>query len=67
MVADLLVLEDVMFSYGKIRAVRSLSLRVPPGNVVGLIGPNGSGKSTTLRLAAGLLKRDEGQVTWDGN
>ena len=61
-----LTIEDATFSYGKIHAVRYLSLRVPPRSVVGLIGPNGSGKSTTLRLAAGLLKPDEGQVTWDG-
>ena len=63
---DMLSLEGVTFSYGKVRAVAGLSLRVAPGSVVGLIGPNGSGKSTTMRLAAGLLKADEGRVTWDG-
>ncbi len=65
-VNDVLTLEEVTFSYGSIHAVRSLSLRVPYGRVVGLIGPNGSGKSTTLRLAAGLLKPDTGQATFDG-
>ena len=63
---DLLTIKHVSFSYGKVRAVADLSLRITPGSVVGLIGPNGSGKSTTLRLAAGLLRPDEGQVTWDG-
>ena len=63
---DLLSMESVTFSYGKVRAVADLSLRITPGSVVGLIGPNGSGKSTTLRLAAGLLKPDKGEVTWDG-
>ena len=63
---DLLTIKHVSFSYGKVRAVADLSLRINPGSVVGLIGPNGSGKSTTLRLAAGLLRPDEGQVTWDG-
>lgn len=63
---DLLSMESVTFSYGRVRAVTDLSLRITPGSVVGLIGPNGSGKSTTLRLAAGLLKPDEGEVNWDG-
>ena len=67
MMTDLLAIENVSFSYGKVRAAADLSLRVTPGSVVGLIGPNGSGKSTTLRLAAGLLKPDKGQVTWDGS
>ncbi len=62
---NLQAIENVTFSYGKVHAVTNLSLNISPGAVVGLIGPNGSGKSTTLRLAAGLLKPDEGQVTWD--
>lgn len=64
--ANLLAIENVSFSYGKVRAVTDLSLRITPGSVAGLIGPNGSGKSTTLRLASGLLRPDEGQVTWNG-
>ena len=63
---DLVAIENVSFSYGKVRAVATLSMRVTSGSVVGLIGPNGSGKSTTLRLTAGLLKPDQGQVTWRG-
>ena len=63
---SILAIEDVTFSYGKTRAVVGISLGVPPNSVVGLIGPNGSGKSTTLRLAAGLLKPDKGQITWSG-
>ncbi|MXY42696.1 MAG: ABC transporter ATP-binding protein [Dehalococcoidia bacterium] len=63
---NLLAMEKVSFSYGKVRAVVDLSLRIARGSVVGLIGPNGSGKSTTLKLASGLLRPDEGQVTWNG-
>lgn len=63
---DILKIENIAFSYGKVHAVRRLSIRVPPGSVVGLIGPNGSGKSTTLRLATGLLRPQEGQITWRG-
>ena len=63
---SLLTIENVTFSYGKVRAVDNLSLTVPPSSVVGLIGPNGSGKSTTLRLGAGLSSPDEGRITLDG-
>ncbi len=40
---------------GRIHAVQSLSMRLAPGQVLGLLGPNGSGKSTTLKALAGLL------------
>ena len=43
-----------------IEAVRSLSLKLAPGQVLGLLGPNGSGKSTTLKALAGLIGPDAG-------
>lgn len=46
---------------GLIHAVRSLSLRLAPGQVLGLLGPNGSGKSTTLKALAGLLAPTAGE------
>jgi ABC-2 type transport system ATP-binding protein len=51
---------DVAKSFGKIRAVKSVSLRVSPGEVLGLLGPNGAGKSTTLRILSGFLAPDSG-------
>ncbi len=46
--------------------VHDLSLRVAPGEVVGLIGPNGAGKTTTFRMLAGLLRPHRGTVALDG-
>ncbi len=46
---------------GRVHAVQSLSLRLSPGRVLGLLGPNGSGKSTTLKALAGLLKPTAGE------
>ena len=51
--------------FGANVAVGSLDLDVPVGSFFGLVGPNGSGKTTTLRMVAGLLRPDSGQV-WVG-
>lgn len=47
-------------------ALRDVSARVEPGEVVGIVGPNGSGKSTLGRLMKGLLRPSEGKVMVDG-
>jgi len=47
-------------SYGRVRALRGLSLRVEGGEIYGLLGPNGAGKTTTLKILVGLLKPDKG-------
>jgi len=47
-------------------AVRDLSFRIEPGNVVGIVGMNGAGKSTLLRLMAGIFRPSLGQLTADG-
>jgi ABC-2 type transport system ATP-binding protein len=52
--------------YGRRRVLDGLDLEVGRGEVVGLLGPNGSGKTTTLRLAAGYLWPDAGQVSLCG-
>lgn len=46
--------------FGKLRAVSSLDLNVPRGEIYGFLGPNGSGKSTTIRMLCGLLTPSEG-------
>jgi ABC-2 type transport system ATP-binding protein len=52
--------------YSAIPAVRDVSFRLCPGNVLGLLGPNGSGKSTTVSIVTGLLEASGGQVLYNG-
>jgi branched-chain amino acid transport system ATP-binding protein len=57
-----LAVRDLEVAYGGVVAVRSLSLTVEPGEIVGLIGPNGAGKSTTLHAIMGLTPARAGEV-----
>ena len=52
---SLLEVKDLSVSYGGIRAVRDVSLRVEQGEIVALLGSNGAGKTTTLRAISGLV------------
>jgi ABC-2 type transport system ATP-binding protein len=54
-------------SYGSVSAVRDVSFRLEPGQVLGCLGPNGAGKSTTVKMLTGLLEPTYGEVTQDGN
>jgi branched-chain amino acid transport system ATP-binding protein len=53
---------DVEIRYGSVPAVRGLTFRLEPGEIVGLIGPNGAGKSTTLHAIMGLIPVYRGDV-----
>ena len=53
-------------AFGKVQAVRGLSLVARDSQITGLIGPNGAGKTTTFRAVWGLARPDEGRVTVDG-
>ena len=61
----LLVVKDVHTYYGKIHALKGLSLTVEEGEIVTLIGANGAGKTTTLRTISGVLKPRDGSVEFD--
>jgi ABC-2 type transport system ATP-binding protein len=53
-------------SFGKVQALRGLNLKVPQGEVLGFLGPNGSGKTTTIRILLGLLRSDKGTISLFG-
>lgn len=59
---DAVVVEDVVKTFGDIRALDGVSLRVRRGEIYGLLGPNGSGKTTLIRMLVGLLKPERGRV-----
>ncbi|GAC1560762.1 MAG: ABC transporter ATP-binding protein [Vulcanimicrobiaceae bacterium] len=62
----LLEVAGIDASYGRIRALQDVSLRVEPGEIVTLIGANGAGKTTTLRAISGLVKPTVGTIRFDG-
>ena len=55
MTAPMLEIDGLHVSYGQVEAVRGVSLRLQPGQIVSVIGPNGAGKTTLLGAAMGLL------------
>ncbi len=63
---DLLRLEEVDAFYGRIQALRGISLSVRDGEIVTLIGANGAGKTTTLKTISGLVKARNGRIFFDG-
>jgi branched-chain amino acid transport system ATP-binding protein len=62
----LLELDTVDAFYGRIQALRHMSIRVDKGEVVALIGSNGAGKTTTLRTISGLMHPQGGTIRFDG-
>ncbi|HEX6861690.1 MAG TPA: ABC transporter ATP-binding protein [Thermoanaerobaculia bacterium] len=52
-------------AFGKVTAVKGVTIQVRPGEIFGLIGPNGAGKTTVSRLLSGILKPSSGEV-WIG-
>jgi branched-chain amino acid transport system ATP-binding protein len=61
-----LQLENVETFYGKIHALRGISMEVAKGQIVALLGANGAGKSTTLKTISGLTKSAVGRITFMG-
>ncbi len=62
----LLEIEEVEAAYGRIRALKGISLAAEKGEIVALIGSNGAGKTTTLRTISGLMHPSAGRIVFDG-
>ncbi len=62
----LLEIRDASVNYGKVSAIRGISMNVPSGGIVTIIGGNGAGKTTTLRAISGLERLKSGEIPFDG-
>ena len=61
-----LVLKNVSKTFVDKKAVDSISLELNEPQVYGLLGTNGAGKTTTIRMILGIIKKDTGEITWNG-
>ena len=59
-------IENISKSYGDIKSLSAINAEIGSGSIYGLIGANGSGKSTLLRIMSGIMRPDEGKVSYDG-
>ena len=62
----LLEIRDASVNFGKVSAIRNVSMNVPDGGIVTIIGGNGAGKTTTLRAISGLSPLKSGEIQFDG-
>lgn len=58
-----IVLKDVSKHFGKLAAIGSVSAKIMPGEITGLVGPDGAGKTTLIRMMAGLMQPNGGEIT----
>lgn len=63
---NIIEIKGLTKSYLNKKAVNNLSLNLEKGKVVGILGPNGSGKTTIIKILAGILRSNKGQVLIDG-
>lgn len=64
--ASVIVVSGLEKRFGALVAIRDLSFSVQPGEIFGLVGPDGAGKTTALRMLAGVMRPDAGQISIDG-
>jgi ABC-2 type transport system ATP-binding protein len=65
-VETILSIKNLNKHYGKLQAVKNVSLEIEKGNVYGILGPNGSGKSTTLGIVLNVVNKTSGAYSWFG-
>ena len=64
--APLLKIAGLSKSFGGVQALRNVDLEIYPGQVYGLIGSNGAGKSTLIKILSGDIRKDAGEIHWEG-
>jgi len=62
----ILSIQNLNKRYGRLQAVKNVSLDIQKGNVYGILGPNGSGKSTTLGIVLNVVNKTSGDYQWFG-
>ena len=62
----ILEVDNIAKRFGKLAAVKGISLEIPEGQIRGLIGPNGSGKTTMFHLISGFLRPTSGDIRFQG-
>src|SRR5688572_32034883 len=62
----MLTVRDLVTAYGKIEALKGVSLEVAAGSITCLLGPNGAGKTTLMMSIAGVLKPRAGEIRFEG-
>ena len=63
----ILSVKELSKNFGRLQAVKSVSVEIQKGNVYGILGPNGSGKSTTLGVLLNVINKSSGTFEWFGN
>jgi ABC-2 type transport system ATP-binding protein len=61
-----IIVEDLVKTYGSVRALDGLNMQVEAGSVFGFMGPNGAGKTTTMRILTGLARATSGKAVVSG-
>ena len=62
----MLEVNNIVKSFGGLKAVNDCSIKVEEGSITGLIGPNGAGKTTLFNVITGFFKPDKGQISFHG-
>ena len=63
---NIIRMEKIEKSFGRVHALRGVDFSVGKGEVVGLVGENGAGKSTLIKIISGLYPQDKGKIFWKG-
>lgn len=67
MSTDMIEIKGLKKTFGKVHAVRDVSITVKKGKIYGLLGPNGAGKSTTIRMICGVITPSGGEASVNGH